>query len=158
MPEEREGDAKQVTLVSASALDLSDRALIKFGTNIIVNSTDVIKDFAKLMVTVDLGLFTAYFALLKFLGLGDITNQAAQSVRSISVWPPVLLLVSTLGFVLAIMPIPGGIDLESPDDIDRVRTKTLKARYVTMAAGVGLLMIAMAIAMFVASRLLGVLG
>ncbi|MGB7881439.1 MAG: hypothetical protein WBL44_01830, partial [Nitrososphaeraceae archaeon] len=95
-------------------LGLTEEALVEFGKNQIINSTTTLDDFAKSMITVVSGFFVAYFALIKFLGLGDLTASqiAATSSYTIAI-PPLLFIISIMVFVCAYVPIKGKLSISN---------------------------------------------
>jgi len=66
------------------------------------------------MITVVSGFFVAYFALIKFLGLGDLTASqiAATSSYTIAI-PPILFIISIMAFVCAYVPIKGKLSISN---------------------------------------------
>jgi hypothetical protein len=48
-----------------------DKVLMEFKRNEVVHAITTVSDFSKSLITLTSGFFVAYFALLKFLGLGE---------------------------------------------------------------------------------------
>jgi hypothetical protein len=69
------------------------------------------------MVTLVSGLFAAYFALLKFVGIVDITVVKAIPIENFTVLPPIFFIVSLIMFVLAVLPLPGKLSLSLLGDM-----------------------------------------
>jgi hypothetical protein len=110
-----ESAAEDKFKVTVSApLSPHDKALLKFGESLVVGSVDVIRDFAKTMITLVSGLFAVYFALLKFLDAEDVTKMNSKVIIGIVYLPPMLFVMSVIAFVFGVLPIPHELSLNLP--------------------------------------------
>jgi hypothetical protein len=131
-----------------------DKALIKFGQQVLVGSIDTIRDFAKSMITLVSGLFAVYFAVLQFLGAADITKPAAASVRSTVLIPPVLFIASIIAFVFAVLPLYNKMSLNNAKSIRNLRQNSFRVKYIFVGIGTALFLIGMIVMALVAGSLL----
>lgn len=141
--------SQTITATSALALSPQDKALLKFGEDVFVNSAETIKDFAKTMITLITGLFAVYFAILEFLGIENVENEKIQSLTDLVSWPPILFIVSVLAFVFAIVPLSGKMSLNDPESIKKIRNRSLWYKIIAIAIGVSLFIIGMCIMLVV---------
>jgi hypothetical protein len=132
--------------ISVEVLSDTDKAIIEEAKKALVDSAETIKDFGRSMVTVVSGLFTVYFALLKFIG---ITSSKDIPNESIILLPPVLFIISLILFVMTILPLPGWLSLIFLSDIEKSRHQILIRRYVFVVAAVTFFVAALGIAAIV---------
>ena len=129
-------------IVSVDNLNNTDKALLEYGKNVILNSVETIKSFAQSMITLISGLFAVYFALLEFLGKTSLQT-------SIIALPPVLFIASLIVFVVAILPLPGTLALNVLSDIERDRKTTIMIKYIASILGMGFLVTGLTISVVV---------
>ncbi len=141
-------------VVFASALSPHDKALLKFGENLVVGSLDTIKDFAKTMITLVSGMFAVYFAILKFLGAEDVTKIGSKAIVGIVDVPPMLFVVSIIAFVLGVLPIYLRLSLNDPSSIRKVRLTLVGVKYAAVSAGVILFLLGMYFMSIISLRIL----
>jgi hypothetical protein len=137
----------------SSSLTPLDEALLQFGKNKIIDATTTLNNFAKSMITIVSGFFLAYFALIKFLGLGEnITNPE----HYITILPPALFILSILSFVLAYAPIltAGIVDIQSRASLlYRIRIMT-KMKAIPIIIGVATFLSGLVITLIVSVQFL----
>jgi hypothetical protein len=134
-----------IQVVSTAPLTQADQALQKYAEQVLVGSSDSIKDFSKTMITLDSALFATYFAILKFLGLGGAGPGISQITLAIAVVPPFLFIVSIGAFVFAVLPRSEKMNLESPKSIEEVRDKILRSKREAMKWALGSFFLALAL-------------
>ena len=144
-----EKNSGTVKVKSTSALTPEDKALLKFGEETLVKSGETAKDYAKTMITLITGLFAAYFAILKFLGIETTANVQIQELINIVVLPPVFFILSILSFVFAIIPLSGKMSLNKLEDIKKVRNSSLKFKIIVIAIGTSLFIIGLTVMLMV---------
>ncbi|RDJ37773.1 MAG: hypothetical protein DWQ19_04885 [Crenarchaeota archaeon] len=133
--EKKEQDGNiSIKVNSTSALNPEDKALLKFGEEILVKSVETAKEFAKTMITLITGLFAAYFAILKFLGAETILDEPVQDLIIVGI-PPILFIISILTFVLSLMPASGKMSLNRLEDIKKIRDDSLNFKRKSIIAG-----------------------
>lgn len=140
-------ESLEVDLVDT--LNDTDKALLEYGRNVLVNSVDVIKNFAQSMITLVSGLFAVYFALLQFLGITSLQTVQTATIKDVIVLPPIFLIISLMFFVLAVLPIPGKLSLNILSDIERDRRLTFFIKYFAVISGMGFLIAALSISTIV---------
>ena len=82
--------------------DFNELALKTFE-DFVINSSDRIADFSKSMITLVSGLFVVYFAMLKFLGVEEISKMHFQASDGLFI-PPILFVSSIVFFVIGYLP------------------------------------------------------
>lgn len=126
-----ENDQEEIEVVPTESASPRDKALLAFGTKLYTDSVSVHVDYGKSMITLISGFFAAYFALLKFLGIENITNELFQSLPGIW-WAPVFFILSIIIFVLGvILPFPQSISLNVLSDLQSARNKLMWIKYVS---------------------------
>jgi len=137
---------------SVAILDNSDKALLEYGKNVLINSVDIIKNFAQSMITLVSGLFAVYFALIEFLGITSLQTDQAAMIKDVIVLPPIFFIISLIVFVLAVLPLPGRVSLNILSDIERDRRLTLLTKYIAVILGMAFLVAALSISIIVFLR------
>jgi hypothetical protein len=137
---------------SVGILDNSDKALLEYGKNVLINSVDIIKNFAQSMITLVSGLFAVYFALIEFLGITSLQTDQAAMIKDVIVLPPIFFIISLIVFVLAVLPLPGRVSLNILSDIKRDRRLTLLTKYIAVILGMAFLVAALSISIIVFLR------
>lgn len=137
---------EHIEVDSTSPLTPHEKALLTFGTNVLTQSVDVLKDFAKMMITLLSGLFASYFAILKFLGVSSTADVKVQIVN-LTILPPLLFIFGILVFVLALLPMGGKMSLDVPESIENFRNMLLKWKKIEVGIGVSLFIIGMFVMM-----------
>lgn len=140
---------ESIEVVSVDTLDNSDKALLEYGRNVLINSVDILKNFAQSMITLVSGLFAVYFALLQFLGITSLQTAQVDMIRDVIVLPPIFFIMSLIFFVLAVLPLPGKLALNILSDIDRDRRLTLLIKYFAILLGMAFLIAALSISIIV---------
>ncbi|RDJ30993.1 MAG: hypothetical protein DWQ18_04660 [Crenarchaeota archaeon] len=152
--EKKEQDGNiSIKVNSTSALNPEDKALLKFGEEILVKSVETAKEFAKTMITLITGLFAAYFAILKFLGAETILDEPVQDLIIVGI-PPILFIISILTFVLSLMPASGKMSLNRLEDIKKIRDDSLNFKRKSIIAGTIFFIIGLVIMLIVNITLL----
>ena len=98
-----------------------------YGKKAFTESVETIKNFIQLMIPLTSGLITAYFAILKFLGIETALKAKIGS------WPltePAVLLVVSLGFfIIASFPVPYPLAIGDLESIRRYRNAAIIWKY-----------------------------
>lgn len=94
----------EVRVVGTPVPLTADEKVIESATKALIGqSFDVIRGFARLMISLESSLFAVYYALLKFLGINSLqTVKFSLPQLSIS---PIFFVASIFFFVLAALPI-----------------------------------------------------
>lgn len=144
--------AEEPEVVSTSPLTEEDKIILQIAENAILKAPERITDFAKLMITLMSGFFAVYFALLKFLGVTSarVTNVVSPWL----VWPPILLIISIILFVLVGFPVLERISLESPSVTLKGFDQVLFLRYILALVGTTLFVSALIVTAYVSLQLL----
>jgi hypothetical protein len=128
----------------------ADEKVIESATKALIGqSFDVIRGFARLMISLESGLFAVYYALLKFLGVNSL-RTAILSPFELSL-TPILFAASILFFVLAALPILEGVQLNNIDDVVKHWNHTLRWKYVFIMIGLALFMVALGAIIWISS-------
>jgi hypothetical protein len=131
-------------------------ALREYSRNTIVNAITTITDFSKSMIALVSGFFVAYFALLKFLGLGvdDITKQTLIDPFYAGT-PALLFIISIISFIISNTP-----SLREPKsttdqkEIQKYRKFIWRIKYGPMITGVAAFVTGLAITLHISIQLL----
>jgi hypothetical protein len=111
----------------------------------ITNSIDTINDFSKTMITLVSGFFIAYFALIKFLGVQNVSNYT----QTILLLPPIFFIMGIISLIISLMPLYFEISKKDPKEITTeakqkktiegfardVRNKIFYRKYIPMIIG-----------------------
>ena len=128
----------------------ADEKVIESATKALIGqSFDVIRGFARLMISLESGLFAVYYALLKFLGVNSL-RTAILSPFELSL-TPILFAASILFFVLAALPILEGVQLNNIDDVVKHWNHTLRWKYIFILVGLILFLIAVVTIVYISS-------
>jgi hypothetical protein len=149
-----EKDLQPVEVISSAALTPQEKALLQFGQDLYTKSVDIIKDFAKVMITLVSGLFATYFAILKFLGADNVTNPKVEAIIGLAGTPPLFFGLSIIAFVMTVLPLYGKMSLNEPGSIKHARKTALYSKYGTVLVGTALFMIGMATMGWISIKLL----
>jgi hypothetical protein len=136
---------KSIETIAEETLSDTDKAIIEDAKNALVNAIETIKNFAQSMVTLVSGLFAAYFALLKFVGIEDITSSKVIPIENLILLPPIFFILSLIMFVLAVLPVPGKLSLSLLSDMRESRRLILKRKYIFAIIGLILLVVALSV-------------
>lgn len=128
---------------SSSILSPHDKAILKFGENVITGTTEIVKDFAKTMITLLVGLFASYFAILKFLGIETATETKIQNILPILSIPPILFILSIMAFVVTLIPLLGNMRVSSLTQIEKIRISSITTRRISIGFGIVLFILGM---------------
>jgi len=107
--------------IYTEALTAQDEALLEFGKELLTKSINTLMDFSKLMITLSAGMISVYFALLKFLGIDKAMETIGISMSILAISGPLTLIVSTIFFVLTILPIRVSVSLVDIESVREVR-------------------------------------
>ena len=111
--------------------------MIEFGKKSIIDSVTVIKEFMKMMIPLTTGLITAYFALLKFLGVETVPDANKVSPNEL-IGPTIFMFISLVAFIVTSFPLLSKhLDFGKPESIKIFRKKTVKWKYVGAIIGMG---------------------
>ncbi len=136
---------KPIEPIAEERLNDTDKAIMEDAKNALANAIETIKNFAQSMVTLVSGLFAAYFALLKFVGIEDITSSKAFPIENFILLPPIFFILSLIMFVLAVLPVPGKLSLGILSNMKESRRLILKRKYIFAIIGLILLVVALSI-------------
>jgi len=144
---DEDSDIKKENIIigvgEADALSPQDKALLKYGEDVLVKSADTLKDFSKTMITLMAALFASYFALLRFIVTAEINSIDSQSINISSGIPPALFVFGIISFVFAIMPSTGKLSINNLDDIKKLRNSSIRRKKIAVTIGVIFLVIGM---------------
>lgn len=107
-------------LPEGTDLSLRNEALGEFGKKMLVESVTSIREFLKIMIPLIASLITAYFALLKFLGLEKFKDNPEVSPDFL-IEPTIFLLISLSIFIVGIFPIGVKITMSNYETIGKSR-------------------------------------
>ena len=140
----------EVRVVGTPVPLTADEKVIESATKALIGqSFDVIRGFARLMISLESSLFAVYYALLKFLGINSLqTVKFSLPQLSIS---PIFFVASIFFFVLAALPILEGVQLNNIDDVVKHWNHTLRWKYVFILVGLILFLIAVVTIVYISS-------
>ena len=128
----------------------ADEKVIESATKALIGqSFDVIRGFAKLMISLESGLFTVYYALLKFLGINSL-QTVRFSLPELSI-VPIFFAASIFFFVLAALPILEKVQLNNIVEVEGHWNRTLLWKYVFIMIGLALFMVALGAIVWISS-------
>lgn len=122
--------------VGSETYSLKDETYLGVGKKALENSAGVINTFANLMITLNTTMFTAYFALFKFLGFETIA--AFTKISFIAVIAPFFFILSIASFVLVHTPRLDKIHFDEPSTIENSLNKMIEKKRKIALTGVGL--------------------
>jgi len=136
MAEDAGHQKPSIEVVAGTAVPLSihDEAIIEVGRRLFVESVDVMRDFAKQMITISSGAIPVYVALL---GLADLRHRNSTTLVLASL-PAVAFLVAGLCFVIALLPRKEFFSVQILDQMQETRRNLLRKRYRWILAGLGI--------------------
>lgn len=140
----------------ASRLTDEDKGLIGFVKDQIFNAIDKISDFSKSMIPLVTGFFAAYFALLKFLGLGENIQLSTLLDRVNAGIPPFLFIISIIAFIISYTPyiLVRRVNMFDLQSMRSYRRFTFLTKYVPMIIGVMSFILGLAITLQISIELL----
>jgi hypothetical protein len=109
-------------------------SLLDYGKKIFKDSGDTVKTFITFMVPLTTALITAYMALLKLMGIENISNVQNGSPEAI-VYPPMLFLLSLVFFIAANFPFAGIVNLQDLKSVYRHRIRSIRWKYIGSLIG-----------------------
>jgi hypothetical protein len=135
-----------------SVVDVSphNRALYEAGKNILIESISTGREFCKFMTTTTIGAIPTYLALLKLVQPKDYVLKSPDEI--IFFIPAILLLISTIIFVIGYFPQKGTLSLDLPNDIERERSATINRRQRYAAWGFLVFCVAVVLATYIIVR------
>ena len=141
---------KEARVVGTPSPFTAEEKVIESATKTLIGqSFDVIRGFARLMISLESGLFAVYYALLKFLGVNSL-RTAILSPFELSI-APILFAASIFFFVLAVLPILEGVQLNDIDDVVKHWNHTLRWKCVFILVGLALFLIAVGTIVYISS-------
>lgn len=109
---------------SVAPLSLDEEAIIEAGRRLLTESIELSRDFAKQMITVSSGAIPIYIALL---GVADLRGRTSLTLLLVSL-PSLVLLISTLFFVIALLPRQQLFSMQFINDVRDARDELLRVR------------------------------
>ncbi|MHC4556175.1 MAG: hypothetical protein ACYTFW_04525 [Planctomycetota bacterium] len=103
------------------------QALYKAGEKLLIDSLETGREFCRFMITTSMAAIPTYLALLKILLPKDW--HATTATGAIVLLPALLFLSAAIVSMLGYVPKTMEFSLDLPDDINRVRSKTIKRRH-----------------------------
>lgn len=110
---------------SVAPLSLDEEVIIATGRRLLVESIEQSRDFAKQMITVSSGAIPIYIVLL---GVANLRGRTSTTLLLVSL-PSLVLLFSTLLFVLALLPRQKLFSMQVIDQVRDARDELLRVRY-----------------------------
>jgi hypothetical protein len=113
-----------------------NKAIYDAGRKLIVESIDIGREFCKFMIGVSTGAIPVYLAILKILGVENVSRRSLSAwIVIITILPCILFLVSTGMYVLGYFPNTGTFSLDIVQEIETTRKKVLsyRKRWITFA-------------------------
>jgi len=130
-------------------------ALAEFSKSEMLQSIDKITEFSKTMITLVSGFFVAYFALLKFLGLGENIQLSTLLDPYTAGMPPVLFILGIIAFVVSYVPhIRRRETLSDLLAMQRYRNRALIIKTIPTLFGAGFFVSGLVIALYICIQLL----
>jgi hypothetical protein len=153
MTEDTTGQGQHVEVVpeSAEPLSIHDEAIVEAGRRLLVESVDVTKNFAQQMITISTGAIPVYVALLGLAGL----RQRNTTTLVLASLPSIAFLVSTLCFVLALLPRKEYLSVQMLDRIQEARGNLLRTRYRWIILGLAIFGLSIMSSIIVVLTLMG---
>lgn len=132
-------DVKDVGAVSPH-----NQALYDVGKELIRQSLTVGRDYCKLMITTSLSAIPIFLSIIAF----SIPDNTALdiSTKIYLIIPVTLFLAASLIFTWGYFPVMESFSLEIIDEIEFVRSKTIRKRHILIRVGVAMFLIAILIA------------
>lgn len=132
-------DVKDVGAVSPHS-----KALYDVGKELIRQSLTVGRDYCKLMITTSLSAIPIFLSIIAF----SIPDNTALdiSTKIYLIIPVALFLAASLIFTWGYFPVMESFSLEIIDEIEFIRSKTIRKRHILIRAGVAMFLIAILIA------------
>jgi hypothetical protein len=140
----------EVRVVGTPVPLTADEKVIESATKALIGqSFDVIRGFARLMISLESSLFAVYYALLKFLGINSLqTVKFSLPQLSIS---PIFFVASIFFFVLAALPILEKVQLNDIVKVENHWNSTLLWKYVFIMIGLALFVVALVAIVWISS-------
>lgn len=132
-------DVKDVDAVSPH-----NQALYDVGRELIRQSLTVGRDYCRFMITTSLSAIPIYLAIIAF----SIPDNTALdiSTKIYLIIPVTLFLAASLIFTRGYFPVMKSFSLDIIDEIEFVRSQTIRKRYILIRVGMTLFLIAILIA------------
>jgi hypothetical protein len=113
-----------------------DEAAIEFAKKALIDSVKVINEYIKMMIPLTTAVITAYFALLKFLGVESVVGSKMSPDSLIG--PPIVMLGSLIAFIITSFPVLKKIVVEDLTNVASYRNFMIAWRYIGAGMGMGL--------------------
>lgn len=117
-----------------SPSSLSEIALNEVGRKLFLESTDILRDFCKSMLTISAAAIPTYIALLQ-VGSGNAKGIPGDSNLLFAV-PAVLFLLAILSFCIGLVPQRYEKRLEILEDVKEMREALMRYRYIWSLVGI----------------------
>lgn len=140
------------TVVSVSPLSISEEAYTNAAENQLGKSFDVLRTFASMMITLQSGFIAVYFAILKFIGIGNASGTVHSPI--VLILPPLFFMVGIIMFVLVAVPFLERLQLDRPEIIEEKWNRVLKIKFYLVASGLVSFLIALGVIMYVGMSVL----
>ncbi len=147
-------NSNKIKVLSAQPLEPNDQALLAFGKQVYAESVNVHVSYGKTMITLISGFFAAYFALLKFLGIDNISSVVFQSLPGIG-WTPILFILAIVVFVVGVvLPLPQFVSLNDLSNLKIARKRLITIKYIFCLVGTGFFLSGLVLTMQIGITLL----
>ena len=124
------GDARPATQ--------TELALLEYGKQVLIKSSETAVDFHKTMLSVSATFGTLITAVTPILIWGDPEAKIPMPEGWFLILPPLLMLLSAVVFALGYYPRYLQFNPNIIDDVRRVRERIIKSRSVLAGVGLGL--------------------
>ena len=137
-----ESDNRQMP-VEARLPTQTELALIEYGKQVMLKSSETAIDFHKTMLGVSATFGTLITTITPILIWGDKDAKVPMPQGWLLILPPLLMLLSSVVFALGYYPRYLKFNPNIVDDVRKVREKTIKSRSLLAGVGLGLFCIAL---------------
>jgi hypothetical protein len=118
--------SQMVQVENATDISPHNKALYEAGKTILIESINTGREFCKFMTTTTIGAIPTYLALLKLVLPKDYVLKSYEEITYFI--PVVLLLISTIIFIIGYFPQKGQMSLDLPTEIEKERSITIRRR------------------------------
>ena len=117
----------KIRVSGAQPLTPHQQALYKAGEKLLIDSLETGREFCKFMITTSMAAIPTYLALFRIILPKDW--HATTTAGVIVLLPALLFLSSAIASMFGYVPRTMEFSLDLPDDINSVRSKTIKQRH-----------------------------
>jgi|GEM_PF-3461766 len=130
------GSPKKLSSVEARNPTQAELALLEYGKQILLKSSETAMDFHKTMLGISATFGTLITSLTPILIWGSKDNKIPMPEGWLLIIPPILMLISAVVFAIGYYPRYIQFNPNIVDDIRLIRERIMKAR--SLLAGIGL--------------------